>query len=487
MARRFLQSCIILAPVVLFVWLLHQDINPSGVFEVRTEVGSLSPYIDQLLPAERVSSVQKSSVGNFMTITDEPVYVSAHAPLTTYEEVEIELVFRSNGQSLIEFGPRIDVVAQAYDLEPAWHEVIESSQWHRVQEDGVTLLERNGTSPSVTAFLQNPPPIDQIATYAYEFEEPYRLRGYTPLGHVQSVDVSLRGFHKYVTYIKQEPLFLEATFMDMNRTVGADEVVLRVLNETGDVVFEESYGDDVNKTDNQVGSTRNVSIQVADLPEGVYTVELSGTSDIFWRRFETSQRYMTFVNQLFIGDDVGYLAVPRQTTFFTNAKDVAMETFHADATKQVHLGSTEVNIPRSHEKIHTSVTQEGVLRSSTPSGDVKIVGDGKFAFRRDAFFEPDPVKLGALTDVDVRNVDYILTRYTSPTVDADGWSHATATFDLDKIVDENGAMTFTISTPFIASQQAEVDVHEVIIRFKKEALSRSGVWRALRERLPFGL
>jgi len=145
-----------------------------------------------------------------------------------------------------------------------------------------------------------------------------------------------------------------------------------------------------------------------------------------------------------------------------------------------------VEIPESHEKVFHSVEDAGVVLGHTPYGDVKIVGDGKFAFSAGAFFDPDPVQLNSYTDLDSLGVDYLLTTYAPPTEDG-AWLYGSATYWLSEVVDENGDITFAISTPGLRELQQTIDLHAITVRFLKEPMSWDEVVEALRERLPFGL
>ncbi|MFH1632260.1 MAG: hypothetical protein ABIA47_04590 [bacterium] len=487
MLTRLAQLIIILIPIGLFGYLVYLDIAPGGVFEVRYEVGDMSPYADEILPDDRVTRGQVNQYGEpYVTINEDPVYFAVHAPTTRFDDVEVEVEFYNYEQPIVEFGPRVDVYSQSYDLRPLHNLMIENSEWPRLEEDNTVLLQRQANYESIDEFFNNPPPRSSIASYNYDFNVPYRISGYSPLDAWQTFDVSLRGYHKYVTYLRDEPFTLKATFMDMNRNVGADDVVVRVWNENDELMLEEVVEDDGNRITNQTSSTHDIYLADDGWPEGVYSVELSGTSDIFWRELSTSQRYLTFVNQIYIADDVGYLPSPRPSVFFTNAKHITLETYHADATQSVSFGGDTVDIAKSHEKIFYTVDDSGVVVGATPAGDVKIAGDGKFAFSRTAYFDPDPVRLTALTDLGAVDVDYVLAGYNVPEFDG-SWYKASESFALYGIEQTDGSVTFAISAPYISLLQNSVKVHAINLTFTKQPLTWDKFWAEVRERLPFGL
>lgn len=486
MIKRLIQILIIAAPIVIFLGLLWADIAPSGVRIIKIPIDQVSPFVDRFLPDDRLLGLQTDSDGQaFETILDEPVYFSVHLPATEFETLEVELEFKSDAP-ILELGPLIDIYAQAYDLRPLQNTVIDSSEWSRLEQDGTLLLSRYGDVESISDWLSNLPDRSRIATYHYDLSTPFRLGSYTPLSGERDYQVSLRGFHKYITYIKNENFHLETTFWDMNRTSGADDVSIRVLDENGEVMLEKSLADDGDTREDQAPSQQTVILDGRAWPEGVYSVELKGTSDIFWREIKTSQRYLTFINRLYFGDEVGYLAESRPVTFYTGAKRLTFETYHADATQRVELGSQTILLPKSHEKVKQTVTDRGVVRGYAPRGDIYVTGDGKFALSADAYFDPDPIKLGPLTDLESLGIDYIVAQYQVPTKLGD-WSRGQAVFDLASTPHPDGSITFAISVPEIIELQKTTEVRAINLRLEKTPLSSMEILSALWERLPFGL
>lgn len=487
MIKRILQLFILTIPIALFAWLLAVDISPGGEFVVLHDVETKTPFIDRILPDDRVLPTQYNSAGQpFTTLVDEPTYFSVHFPNTNFDRVILEVLFDNSHQAILEVGALADIFSQSFDLRPLHNLIIENLDWNQVQGSEVTLYDRNGSYSDIGEFFQEPPARSQIATYHYDFDVPYRLPFYEPLSGERAIDVSLRGFHKFVTYVKDEPVRIELTYMDMNRLIGEDEVRVTVRNENDEIVYEQVMKDDGNTVENQISSTKTIIINDSGWPEGVYSVDLSGTSDIFWREITTSLRYVTFVNTIYLADDVGHLPEPRGTVFFTNAKNFAFETLHAESAQNLGVGENEVQVPLSHEKVRASITDVGVVQGNSPRGDIKIVGDGKFSFSRDAFFDPDPVRLTGLTDLDALGIDYVLTTYTSPDREGD-WYKQTAEFEIASIQTEDRDATFTLSAPLIGEEQNTVDIHAINLVFEKDPMTFKQFLGAIRERLPFGL
>lgn len=471
-----LHGVIIAVPfVVLFVLVLHR-LAPSGVFMVAARTQELSPYINRILPIERAPNDEQG-----VRLIEDPAYFTVNIPAGGYTSVDVALDFAPSDQSVLELGALTDVVSQSYDFRPMMNAIIDRTGWDVLRDGDRVLLQRASTYGSIASFMVNPPSRTTIATYHADLDQPYREASYAPLASPQKIDVSLRGSHTFATYIKNETLDVRASYMDMNRTEGDDAGALRIWNEAGEVVAETRILDDSIASDGQQSTTHTVEVHADHLSEGVYTVEMSGTSDIFWRSITTPQRYVTFVNQLYIADDVGYQA-PRSTSFVTTAKHLTVETFHVDSPRSIAVGSQTLALPESHAKIQSDVADAGLVAASTPVGDVKITGAGLFAFSSASFFNPYPIRLTAYTDLDREGIDYVLATYRSPMLLANSDVRGVATFDLAKIRQPDDTMKFTLSSPGIADTEG-LRIDSIRLQFHKSPMTFGDVVRKIIDRL----
>ncbi|MBU4314907.1 hypothetical protein KJ673_00710 [Patescibacteria group bacterium] len=467
--------------------LLWIDLCPSGVKTISIEAGENSPYIFSVLPSDRVSDLQVAPNGDkYITILNEPTYFNLALPNTDFNKVEVELEFNPKDQPIIELGGLADIYSESYDLKPLFNSSLEQQSWSEVSDADVRLIQREHNFYSVNDFLENLPDRVSIATYHYDLRQPYRISNYQASNSIQTTNVSLRGYHKYLTYLKDEPFYLAVDYMDMNRTTGADDSVIRVRDEQGVVVFEYFIKDDGDLIEDQVSSEGTAVIDQSDWPEGVYSVELSGTSDMFWREISTKQQYMTFVGKIYIADDTGYLPNQRATEFYTDAKHLTFETTHADSVQSVRIDQDMVGVAQSHEKYSYTVTKPGLVYGYSSLGDIKISGDGKFSFAKNMFFNPDPIQLNVYSDVDALGVDYILTSYDLGEQTGD-WIASSAIYDIGSLAQTDGAVKFTISTPGLGEFGGEVDIHSITVRFLKDPMTWRDILHELRDLLPFGI
>lgn len=473
-----IKSGIVFVACVLFFWLSFLSSSPGGERTVTWSPDELSNFVLSPLPAERVSEVKNSDRDAFVTIQNEPVYFGVFPPSDDFTSATVQVEFDPHNAFAVELGGMTNVAAYAFDFRPLSNGVLESLDWNllpnTLQDSTLLVFAKDDVKASVQDFALHQPPRTSVVTYKATLPGTYREPAYSSLGYDQTFSISLRGSHEYVTYIKNESFHLVVQYQDINRTVGEDEGYIRVYNENGTVMLEKIIVDDGNATEDQVYSFHDIALNEDGWPEGVYRVELSGTSDIMWRQFTTSQKYMAFKNRLYVGDDVGYLVKDRQTSFITNSKFIAFETFHSDSAQRITLGKTVVSIPRSHVLTRATIPDNGTVEGITDAGDIKMTGEAKFAPSASAFFDPDPKPLTLQTNLDDPTLRYIyanLPHFEMTNGSEAGWRTAGSTFALSSLVKEAGAYKFALSLPGFAGDLQTIDIHRFTVTFHKPSIS----------------
>lgn len=467
----FLKFLIVLSPLCLFSALLWHYLVPSGERTIVYEMGDTSPIIQRLLPDERVSELRDRRGDKFVALLDEPVYFSVTPPPGQFESIKVQVAFDPDSTPTYEIGALKDVAAQAFDFKPLANNLLEHLDWKRHDlNGGLAVFSKDSQSQAYKTFLTAPPDRAEVATYRATFPTPYRLADYRPLGSTQKFDISLRGPHELLTYVKDEDFSFDIVYTDVNRTYGADDGSIRVLDENGNLMTEVLLHDDGNIYGNQEPSQKTtLQLSGRAWPEGVYRVILSSTSDVIWRSISTSQRYLVIKNRVFIGDDVGQLAVPKATSLFANAQRVTLETQHREGLQTVTIGDRSLVIDQVGAK-YAALTPAGINELKSPVGDIKITGEGKYALSEASFFDPDPVPVTAFTDVEATGVQHVLANL-APIKFVGGWRVASADYDIDSLATENGAYKFALSAPGVHDSLGQVTVHAVTVTFEKPRAS----------------
>jgi len=459
---RFLQLVIISVPIALFLWLGNQWFVPSGVFKIFHAVGESSPFIDELRPETRAGSVEKNEQGeSVQSLFGDPVFFFLH-PHRAFSKINLEVWFQNKTLPLIELGALSKIHPEVYTLAPLQNRIIDDSSWNRLEKDDLVLLQRQQTYQSVDDFFANPPERNQIAVYRTSFESPFRLPAYEPTNKRQTIDVSLRGHHEFKTYIKNETLFFRFFFMDMNRDEGEDVTRLTIFDELGQPVAEARADDDGNASEDArvADGLRTIELRTDGLSEGVYKVVMDAPRDIFFRKIETSQQKMVFLNSLFIGDEIGYREPGQGATFYTQSQRLRFQTRHAEGIQTIHSGGSTLTIAQPYEWYTLSLDGEGLQSITLPTGDVEIVTEGGMSFSKEQFFQPDPPTLNAYASLDQMGVDYVLARYTSPRQEGD-WFVANVEFPASILYADDQTWKFSFSTPGIEETNTDWKIHQI--------------------------
>lgn len=475
---RALQLIILIIPGILFGWLLHQELVPSGEFVVEHQVGERSPFIDRILPDARVEEVQKDDEGDTVRpITGDPAFFFVH-PHRGFDEVEVEVWFKNEENPIVELGGLARAGDEVYDLKPLQNTNIDNLSWDRLEENGILLLQKNAAYESIDDFLLNPPPRHEIATYHYQLAKPYLLPGYRASFVERTYDISLRGFHEAKTYIKNEPLRFNVEYMDMNRAEGPDTVKLLVFDADNRVVGEVRAEDDGNSRDDaRPSGLERLSLTLDGLPEGVYKLEFRANRDIFFRRITTTQQKLVFLNNLYLGDEVAYQEPPRPISFWTEAKTQAFTTQHAEGLQTVEIGKSELRIEEPYRRYEYQVPAEGVVRVHSPVRDIIVNTDGHLAFSPESFFNPDPVTIRHNTDLEKLAIQYVIAEYTPPKR-MGNWLVNRALFDTDTLVyvsEEDPTWKFAFSTPGIAARGSRLDIGFIHLLLRRPPFALSDI------------
>jgi len=444
-----------------------------------------SPFIDDLLPDQRVEAPEKTETGEWIQwLIGDPVFFFVH-PHRFFDRIQAEVWFINEGQPIVELGGFASLASGAYDLFSLQNLFLDKSDWYRLEEKGMILLSRDKPIDSFESFYQNLPERNTIATYHAQIEEPYRLASSIPSQTPQTIEVSLRGYHAIKTYVKDEDLSMTFSFMDMNREEGDDPVHILVFNEQEQAVAEARFPDDGNVSAEAIPSgLQTLSLFASDLPEGVYKVELNVDRDIIFRSLTTTQQKIVFLNNLYLADEVGYQESPRPVTVWTSAQHFAFQTRHIEGVQEVVIGSEIVDVEEPYTRYSSEIFQKELSQMTSPVGDLEIESDGYFAFSPSQYFSPDPIKLTTQTDLDALGIKYLLATYTPPVQEGE-WIKATVMFDTSKLVFEEGSWKFAFSLPDIEGEKARVGIGKIRLTLFRDPFTWKDFFSALKSYVSF--
>lgn len=464
----------ILLPIFVFGYFLLLDIRPSGKLQVTFKPGSSSYYIKAPLPESR-----RELTNEGWRIIGEPIYLPVRSLGPEYISLNIRLHIDPGNAPLISFGPRMDMFTGAADLRPVYFAPLEN-----VSHDA-NLLESQTLYSQSERLLQNvlrsPRERGNVRTFFANESIPYRSTIHQA-GTLTNYDVDLRGAHRFYSYIHNEPLVFRLSLTDMNRAIGRDDVVLRVVDESEEVIFEESLRDDGNERQDQRVTEQRIGAELRDLEEGVYRIEFVATSDHIIRSIETNASKLVIAGRLYSGDGVGYRINDEAPAYYGRSDYLRLETPHADGVQTVTFGERRIQVAEPL----TQYEMEGgsdVERIQLERRNMKIVGTGYFALTQSQYFEPYPPELSAYTRASDLSGLHILSTYERVQHESDGSIIAELNFPLQSMPVEEGFYRFVLSIP---SVREGIILRGIDITYEKSPThSFADIVNALKTRLPF--
>ena len=98
---------------------------------------------------------------------------------------------------------------------------------------------------------------------------------------------------------------------------------------------------------------------------------------------------------------------------------------------------------------------------------MSINGDGYFAFSKESFFNPEPIKTVDLSTVsDIEKIDYIIANYQPVKKEGD-WKVAQAYFDPKNIKVDGDKLYFSLESPELSSYGGEIVIDNLEVTVKK--------------------
>jgi hypothetical protein len=420
-------------PLFLALGLFVNYLAPGGEKTVRYTVGQVSPYVQRLLPDERVENGK---------LLDEPVYFSVFAPPGDFEKVTVSIEAETGKSAVLEVGALKDLFSQAFDFRPLVNTVLEG-----LEGSGWAKRALPGLGPDAVAYyrggITEGVADNEVATYraALPWNPP---KGTLTSAREHVYVLPLKGSHELYTAIGDgEGFSLTMAYRDLNLVPGDDSGTIRMFNALGEVVAETALPND--------GSS--VTLAPDGLIKGVYRIQLSVTSDIVFESFKTKANYLVLKNTLTLAPHDG------QVVLNTSAKSLTLEPKTAASLGSVNFGGKVIELKTVGEKV-SGVSTGRVLSPLVvdEEGELKITGEGFFALASSAFFTPEPA--GFQSFMAEESAYKVLV--ANPPL-------SSATFELSGLAKENGAYKFALSAPLLHKSGGDVTVKSITLLFEKDA------------------
>lgn len=448
-----------IAAIRIILWLIlvlsigffaYMKICPSGAISYVHDFSGQNYFIGKLSPEERVE-LRSDEV----EIKGDPVYFSLATP-RRFERAKITVKFKNTTDfPIMEIGLLNDKNSWNYDLKPLQNKIMDQLYlaWHAISDkNGTILAEREKKYGSVSDFLSNLPPKNEMALYHYDLKAEFALDEYEPSPESSRIGCKLRGSYQFYTYIKNEWLDFVFDFSDLNINADDDPVAIKIYSKQAEI-----YATLV-EDDKKENLARRANIKIPDLPEGVYRFSIIANDDIITESITSRQSRFVLKNKAWLAGN------KENTVLFTDSRIMNVQAMNPASVGKIKIGGDFLDISEPYRQFSMKI-QNRAARIELPKSDVIISGDGVFGFAQDELFNPAVKSVDANLGINAEKINYVLADYKTP-ADFEDWRVASAEFDLTRAYREKGKYKFLISVPGMKAENShsgEVAIKEIKI------------------------
>jgi len=426
---------------------------PGGKITYTNNFKKFNYFIGEITPKER----SKKTDEGFLIFKD-PVYFSLQTP-RNFEKGKITLKYKLSNNleksltQIIELGILADKNVWNYEIKPLENSVIDNlvNSWSLIKKDNLILLQKFKNYENIDSFINNLPESKKIVIYNYSLKNKYVITNYKKSTDKIEINIPLKGNYIFYTYVKDEILNYDFYFSDLNENKDFDNIDINVYSYKGDLIYNKNIEDKTNGTNGEKIFLEKEGLFIADLPEGIYKIEVKANDDIITNKIITSQKYISFLNRLWLAQ------YNDKINLFTDTQEVKFSTINPDSLQTVFVYGSKFSLDETYRQISVK-SEKQVGEIILEKGDVIVSGNGVFGFNKD-IINPNYKKIDENINLD--KIDYILADYNFP-MEFNDYKIASAEFDLNKAYSENGKYSFIISTPFL--NRMESDNRGIIIK-----------------------
>lgn len=381
LSNRVLRSLLIFVAfgvvVGLFLRMISFTVGLRDMVRVSTDFHRSGLYISDILPLPLVEEAQKIR-GEWQTVLlGWPAFLDVK-PMVEFDVLDATLRYRAAPSVRgLRWGMLVDQESNAFRTVYAAR-ILSELGWNSVAHGDVSVYSEGGKQNGATRAL------------GVSVPNVLEMPGYVARDAMQSLHVNLRGEHRLLVYANKERIRFSFAMQDMNRTEGADEVMVRVSNAlTNESLYSVSHADDGNVTaDQKQTGLFSVNVVTDVLPHGIYQIEVLTNDDVFIRDFSTSQQKFVLRERANLGDVVGYSQNNPATTMlvYGSVLEARLEHPRALQTLRVGDGDLSLGVPFVVESMDLNVDAVTSVRS--PKNDVALVTDGVIGFSQASMFTP---------------------------------------------------------------------------------------------------
>lgn len=352
-----------------------------------------------------------------------------------------------------------------------------SQDWDIIRKGDLVLWQKKSLDAShrffsVDSFLKNPPDPHVTMQYKYTLPPLQKIVRYRPKVKPIAVEKSLRGSHTLVTYVGAgEQLSFTFFLEDINRHFGKDRVRVELWNVNEKVGEYSTRALGSRIPTGEPSSSQTLVIERSGLPEGVYTLRITASDDVFIKRIVTMQNKLMFEKRLYLADNNEYKSILGTkrifpTTVTTSSTHLSVLTAHEKGLQTLIVHQKHFRLQQPHVPVEiTTVRKRTVM--TTRINDIQITGDGYFAVAPGKLFTLQSVPYPDLTArSNLQRYDYVLA-LSSEVPSYNGWMYAQAVLRDHTLSNDNGIMHFQFTSPTLDQGRRTMYVRSINLTLEK--------------------
>lgn len=413
-------------------WILFKAVVPSGKITYIYDFSKDNRFISRLTPDARI----EPKINNKQKIIGNPIYFNLDTP-RKFNNANLTIKYKYDENkypiSLIEAGILADNILWRYNLKPIKNTIIDelALQWNILKQDDIILLQREQKYNNIDNFLKNIPISRSVALYNYALQKEFIAPNYLPSQEKIKITNALKGPYQFYTYLKNEDLYYKFTFVDVNENKDSDPIEL-LFTYGGQLIDKRELVDDgIANDNNKISKPRTIEFKLANLPEGVYKIELRTNDDIITKEIITKQTKFSFLNKIRLADDDN-----TNIDLYTDSKKIQVLTTNPAKLQTIKINDNKLDLNKTYKQFNYKTTNS-LNNIILEHDDIILSGDGVFSFIEDGIINPAFQKVDENLNVDIHGVDYILAKYNIQE-QKDEWKEAYVNFNLNNAFIKKG-------------------------------------------------
>lgn len=462
MKKNIIKIRILLWGMLFFVvaWLFWMAVAPGGKIAYKQDFlnkkyffqTDKDYFIRRFTPGDRVEIRDD----NKPRIVGDPVYFSLRTP-RAFNTAKITYKYKIQEKQpihLIETGALADRQVWRYQLHPLENKTIDqlSEVWNKIEEQGTVLLQKTKNYENIADFLASPPDFESIAVYNYDLPYDYKIGEFATGTEEHEYSVPLRGAFQFYTYIKGDALDFSFDIKDINQNGDADNVDLFVYYKNTLLASEHLPDDGISIENNQVSENRVLNINIPNLPEGAYKLEMKANNDIVAAKIRTHHQKIAFINKINL-----HKTDKEDIKIFTDAKELQATTIYPESLQSLKAGENRIELNETYRQfsgvVEKGTSTENLGLIQLEKDGVELAGEGVFCFAPELCFNPALKQVKTSLDKLPDNIDYIIADYGGISYDGE-WHIASAEIDLTSAYREDKAYSIILSIPGLRADDA---------------------------------